>query len=805
MNVDNLPAALREHGLFCCWQYETRTGSDKPTKVPYNPRTGGRAQSTNPQTFAPLAMALETLERGGYDGLGVGVFGSLGAIDIDHCLDENGALSDMAEDIMASMGAYTEFSPSGHGLRILFTVPEGFQYDKARYYINNQKAGLEVYIAGCTQKYVTVTGHAITPGLDLEERGAQLRAVLEKYMVRPKSQKPATPARGMAPAPLDWSSTIGDGAPMELDDLSLIERAKRSKNGAQFAALWSGDSTGYKSPSEADVALCNALAFWTGRDAARMDRLFRQSGLFRSDKWDRPTAGSTYGAITIQNAIDTAQQVYDPQAHFRRKAGQFTAPAPGSQRKLIELHPEKNDRYAWNDIGNGNLFADWYRDTARYVPERKKWFVYNGLVWEPDTGSLRTMELCKKLADALVVYALSLPDGAVRDEYRQFVERWQKRYNRETVLKDAAGVYPVRLTDFDRDPMLYNCQNGTLDLRTRQFRPHAPADMLTLISGARYDPAARSELWEKAVEEAMEGDAGKTAYLQKALGYGLTGDTSEECFFMLYGPTTRNGKGTIMETYMALQGSYGKAARPETITQKDKANSSAPTEDIARLAGARVVNISEPGKQMILSAALVKTLTGRDTINARFLNENSFEYIPQFKLFINTNHLPKVTDPTIFDSGRVKVIPFERHFAEAEQDKGLKRKLRGAANLSGLLNWCLDGLWAMRETGLESPEAVRAATASYQRSSDKIARFVEETMEPDPMGEIRTEEAYQQYQMWCARNGHRPEATPSFKQSMEAHTTVKRKRPNGAGRNANPMLLICGMKWRCVPGCADFS
>lgn len=255
-----------------------------------------------------------------------------------------------------------------------------------------------------------------------------------------------------------------------------------------------------------------------------------------------------------------------------------------------------------------------------------------------------------------------------------------------------------------------------------------------------------------------------------------------------------------METYMALQGGYGKAARPETITQKDKANSSAPTEDIARLAGARVVNISEPGRQMILSAALVKTLTGRDTINARFLNENSFEFTPQFKLFINTNHLPRVTDPTIFDSGRVKVIPFERHFTEAEQDKGLKRKLRKAANLSGLLNWCLAGLWMMKETGLEPPEAVKSATAAYQWASDKIARFVEETMEPDPMGEIRTEEAYQQYQMWCARNGHRPEALTNFKQSMEAHTTVKRKRPAGSPHSASKISLVLGMKWKVGPG-----
>lgn len=159
MQVDNLPAKLRDTGLFCCWRYEERGG--KRTKVPYNPRTGGRAQSTNPDTFAPLAVALAALEPGGYDGIGVGVFGTLGAIDIDHCISDAGEISEMALDIVRTMNSYTEYSPSGKGLRILFTVPDGFQYDKARYYINNQKIGLEVYIAGCTNKFVTLTGNVL--------------------------------------------------------------------------------------------------------------------------------------------------------------------------------------------------------------------------------------------------------------------------------------------------------------------------------------------------------------------------------------------------------------------------------------------------------------------------------------------------------------------------------------------------------------------------------------------------------------------------------------------------------------------
>ena len=463
---------------------------------------------------------------------------------------------------------------------------------------------------------------------------------------------------------------------------------------------------------------------------------------------------------------------------------------------LADLHPENNRRYGWHDIGNGNLFADWYKNKARYVPERKKWFVYDEGRWSPDVGDLKVMELCKQLADQLVIYALSLEDEQKRQDYLKFVGHWQRRNYRDTILKDAASVYPVGISAFDKDPFLFNCINGTLDLRTREFRAHSPSDMLSMMSGVKYNPDARSDLWDRTVAAAMQEDAEKTTFLQKAMGYGTTGDISEECFFILYGPTARNGKGTIMETYIRMLGDYGRTSKPETIAQKQTINSGGPSEDIARLAGARVVNISEPGKQMVLSSALVKTLTGGDTVTARYLNENSFEFVPQFKLFVNTNHLPKVNDVTVFNSGRVKVIPFERHFTEAERDKTLKEKLSQEDNLSGILNWCLDGLWMMRETGLTPPAAVQLATAQYQRDSDKIGRFVEEMLVQELGGEVRTEEAYRAYQEWCGRNGQAAEGMPAWKQSMGGYVEIKRKRPNGSDRTATLQRFILNVKLR---------
>lgn len=260
--LDNLPPQLREKGLFCCRGLAGLEGEGKGAKIPYDPKTGQGAKSTDPNTFSDFHTALSAMPR--YRGMGVGIFGDLGALDIDHCIDDTGALSPMAWDIVGMMDSYTERSPSGRGLRILFRVTS-FQYNKARDYINNQWLGLECYIAGATNKYVTVTGDTLTPGKGLEERSEQLRRVLEKYMVRERAKKQLTQ---------ETTGNLGPSGPM-LEGAELIAKIKQSKSGRAFSALWAGDTGGYKSRSEADMALCNMLAFWTGKDPPAHGRPFQ--------------------------------------------------------------------------------------------------------------------------------------------------------------------------------------------------------------------------------------------------------------------------------------------------------------------------------------------------------------------------------------------------------------------------------------------------------------------------------------------------------------------------------------------------
>lgn len=297
---ENLPEYLKEHGLFCLWKYETRLG--KRTKPPYNPHTLKYGDSSDPEAFADLKTA--EAAAAGFDGLGVGMFGDLCGIDIDHCI-EDGELSEMAADIVLTMDTYTEISPSGEGIRILFLAP-GLEYDRGAYYLKNSEKGLEIYLADMTNRYLTVTGNVFNSA-GIEDRGDRLQTVLDRYMRREREQAPDyTPA----------------GAPLDLEDEEIVERAMNARNGWKFSHLWNGDIAGYVSHSEADQALCNLLAFWTDRDAPRMDRLFRQSGLYRNEgrarKWDTKRGGATYGEMTIANAIDGCPEGYRPQERAER-------------------------------------------------------------------------------------------------------------------------------------------------------------------------------------------------------------------------------------------------------------------------------------------------------------------------------------------------------------------------------------------------------------------------------------------------------------------------------------------------------
>lgn len=284
-----IPAELQRSAEWCVWKREIRDG--KPTKVPYNPKTGERAETNNPATFSSFVLADETYMTEDYNGVGIRVSNGFSAVDIDHCV-ENGVISDLAMSIINELESYTEFSPSKTGVRIIFRVRDGYAYNREKYYLKNPHNGVEIYVCGETNRFVTITGNTI---YDFPVRDATdiLPAVLDDHMLRPSTKK----------------KFVADPFPaVSLTDDEVISKAFNSS--AKFRALFNGDIAEYNDDhSSADLALCNILAFWTGRNADAIDRVFRKSALFR-DKWLR----DDYRAETIRKAIADCAEVYNPAA-----------------------------------------------------------------------------------------------------------------------------------------------------------------------------------------------------------------------------------------------------------------------------------------------------------------------------------------------------------------------------------------------------------------------------------------------------------------------------------------------------------
>ena len=783
VDIKNIPAKLKSDCRFCVWKFEKRSG--QKTKMPYNPANGDRARINDLRTFADFKTTLMAYAMGGYDGIGIAVGSGIGAFDIDHCIREDGTLNDTAAAVLSIFPtAYVEKSPSGKGLRGFFGVPEDFVYDKTVYYINNRSKGLEVYMPGATNRFVTVTGDVYRTG-EIPNDETAMTTLLDSLMKRNK-QVQNTQLRHHS----------------YLDDDAVIAHAEEANNGDKFKRLFAGDWEDlYDSQSDADMALLSILAFWCGCDEEQMDRIFRTSGLMR-DKWDRRQAGTTYGAISIRNTVNTCAAVYVPVNAQDIVDEEFTNLDPDSKSpefqpditkltlSLDEMAPHTNPRYGRDEIGMGNMFADFFKPIARYNSERGIWYVYDGTVWQPDTENLKVAELAKLLADKLYVFALTITEEDARKRFIDRVRKLQLRKHRETMLKDAKSVFPLSMRSFDQDIYLFNCKNGTLDLRTMEFREHRPEDYLTKVSPVNYDPKADCPRWHTFMDEIMQGDKARADYLQKAIGYALTGDTKMECLFILYGPTSRNGKGTTMESILRIMGEYGKNADPTMLQAKFNAQSNGPTEEIARLAGARFVNISEPAKKLTIDAALTKRLTGNDTITARYLHENSFEFRPNFKIFINTNHRPNITDLTLFDSGRIKIIPFDRHFDEKEQDKDLKTTFAKPENMSGILNWMLEGYKMFRSQGLEMPGSVINATDDYRKASDKIAQFCEACLVSKPGAMLRSKSVYNRYKQWSEANGYHAEGIKNFKTEFLKHYVEDRRRPPDGGEKTTVVLDV---------------
>jgi putative DNA primase/helicase len=437
----------------------------------------------------------------------------------------------------------------------------------------------------------------------------------------------------------------------------------------------------------------------------------------------------------------------------RNGAASEPPPPSGGTEEPATAEPAYEQRL--NDVWNARRFAMQHGGDLRYCHKMKTWFVWDGRRWKEDsTGEV--MRRAKRTAAALYS-EIGAVAAAVSDKTREAMARWASRSHAKERLDAMIGLardegaIPIEPEDFDADPWLLACANGTIDLRTGTLREWRREDRITRLCPVAYEPDATFPLWDEFLDKATGGDAAYRAFLQRAAGYSLTGDTSEEVLFFVHGPAG-TGKSTYLEAVKATIGEYATTADFEAFLART--HTGAPREDIAELAGARLVVSIEVDEGKKLAEGLVKMLTGGDTVRARFLYQRSFEFKPALKLWLAANHAPKVRDDDEAMWRRILRLRFTQVIPKAERKKEVKAalcnpKLAGPAILAWLVRGCL----AWQEQGLGVPQSVDEATAQYRLEMDPLADFIADCCYIERDATATSRDLWKAYQEYARVNG----------------------------------------------------
>jgi putative DNA primase/helicase len=439
-------------------------------------------------------------------------------------------------------------------------------------------------------------------------------------------------------------------------------------------------------------------------------------------------------------------------------------------------HPERADEtssgFEWSEMGMANLFAVLYEQEARYCSEHKCWYTYDSGAWRRDEGAILVSEKIKDFVRLMILYCGEIADDDLRKNYTAFVNKMGDRRMRDRILKDATGELHISAAQFDANPYLINCLNGTYDLSDFTFRPARPEDYITMQTAFRHTVSrdVRCERWETFIDEVTEGDKEKADFLQRALGYSMVGLSNEECMFILHGKTTRNGKSTMLNTIENMLGDYSRVAPVGIICKSDRlrdAEAASPT--LAGLKGKRFVTMSESNEYGKLDEEQIKKFTGGEEITARALYQAATTYLPQFTLWLSCNDLPMVTDKSIFASERIKVVEFNRHFKPEEQDINLKAELTSQESMSGIFMWMIRGYIKYKQRGLTMPAHMKKVVRQYEKDNDLVLQFLEARCETADDAVIKAKDLYSSFKIWAKSEGAPVLSARKFNSEMDRH------------------------------------
>ena len=429
----------------------------------------------------------------------------------------------------------------------------------------------------------------------------------------------------------------------------------------------------------------------------------------------------------------------------------------------------------FTDLTNCIYFLKMYGDEIRYHVTIDRFLQWDGNYWK--TCQKKDVEyLCMKFIHKLYYMHRFIDDQAIQEKFEKHLKNCESFRRFQALIGYLKNTQPIIVGDEDlnKDNYLLNINGLTLNLKTGKANPPNPKHLITKKSNFTFVKDAKCPTWDLFLMQIFNKDIPLIHYIQKAMGYSLCGETSEQCMFILWG-SGANGKSTFLNTILRLMGDYACNTGIETFMKKNTGQSN----DLARLKGTRLVVTSEAEQGQLLSESLIKVVTGEDNITARFLYGEYFSFAPTFKIFMATNHMPKIHGA---DNGiwrRVKMIPFNVTIPPEQRDKELPQKL--LAENSGILNWLLQGYASWKKEGLlEEPPVMKNANEMYRMDMDSVGTFMAECFDYDASNKLRitTKQLYDTYLKWCTKNNERV-MTQKWLSMRVFEKGFQRKRTNG--------------------------
>lgn len=746
---EKIPIELKNLKQWCVYKLIWDEKRKKYTKIPYNANNGYKAKSNDERTWSDFQTALSAMDEYGMSGLGFFFKPPFFGIDIDNAEGEveRYKMGDIEENMIyefiESMKSYAEYSQSGTGIHIIAkgTIPGE----------RRRKGDVEMYQDG---RFFAMTGNIASKYTEVIASDKKaIKRLYKRYVGDNKIIQ------------INQENPILNTVDLPIDE--IIKRAESSSQGPRFKVFMEGGwEAFYSSQSEADMAFANDLAFWTGRDFQKMDEIFRMSSMIRS-KYDQKRGATTYGEGLLNKAISDTNSVYNP-----KQKSDFKIFIKDQEKKIEKKF------YSQDDTGNADRFVDIYGTLVRYSYIDKIWYYYDGKVWLPDnTGEVRkmvdtTVEIMGKEPIIVPESADDKEREAIIKAKEKHVKRSRSNAGKNSMMDEIKHRLSILPAEFDRDKALFNTQSGYLSLNNGILHEHEMDKMFTRISGVEYTDSVDYPMWEEFINQIFNHDKELIEYIQKCVGYSLTGSTREQCMFILHGNGS-NGKSIFLEIISELMGNYAMTMQAQTIMVKQ--SQSAANSDIARLKGARLVTSSEPNEGVRLDEGLVKQLTGGDKVTARHLYGKEFEFEPEFKLWLATNHKPIIrgTDDGIWR--RLNLIPFTVQIPDEKKDKNLKFKLQ--TELQGILKWAIDGCLMWQKDGLKKPQSVINASLEYRNEMDQVGTFVETCCQTGPGLKVSGGELYKVYREWASENGEYPFTNTKF--GREVAKKYQKKKSDG--------------------------